>query len=829
MKLNIDGVIEIATGASRKEKAWKNKQIKWSEFLNKISTTTRTAETYAEYMKAIRSRQDEIKDVGGFVGGYIQGGRRKNGSIATRSLVVLDADFGPPGLWEDFVKIAGWASAMYTTHKHSAEKPRVRLIIPLATPVSVEQYEPLARMLAWVLNIERFDHTCYEPTRLMYWPSTSKDGEFLFQYQDGFFLDPAEILGKYKNYKDSSEWPLGDREIAVVKKAIKSQENPLDKKGVIGAFCRTYGMCEVIETFLSDVYTECDVEDRYTYTEGSTAAGLVVYEDKFAYSHHGTDPISGMLCNAFDLVRVHKFVGLDEKLADDVPTNKRPSQKAMEDFALGLSSVRALVTQEKNAEADYDFKDVEIEPEAAAPELSGTEGSAVSGEKKDDWRGRLKMDKKCNIYSTVENMVTILENDRRLKGRFVFDEFAQRRLVVKNLPWRKVTAQTGYVTDMDENKLYHYLEKVYGIQAVKLEQALGCIYQDNRIHPIRAYLSGLEWDGKRRVDRLLIDYMGAADTEYVRAVTRKTLVAAVARIFVPGIKFDNVLTLIGAEGRYKSTLFNKLGGPWFNDNFNFSMVHGKEGCEQIQGKWIVEIGEMMGYKKAEQETVKNFLSRREDSYRPAYGRNTVTLLRQCIFVGTTNDPDFLRNNDGNRRFWPVAIDEIECLRDVVNDLSADEVGQLWAEAREMYLSGEDVHLPPALEAEARTMQKEHTEEHPWTGVIRNFLEMPLPKTWEKKTVYERMAYMHEEEETREAGYYVRNKVCVSELWCEALGKPEKDMNYLNARDLHSIMRSLPEWEISGTQLRFGRYGMQRKGYKLKKANEIMRYVKLLNE
>ena len=163
-------------------------------------------------------------------------------------------------------------------------------------------------------------------------------------------------------------------------------------------------------------------------------------------------------------------------------------------------------------------------------------------------------------------------------------------------------------------------------------------------HPIKNYLSALKWDGVERLDTLLVDYLGAEDTPYVRAVTRKTLVAAVARIYRPGTKFDSILVLNGSQGIGKSTLFSKLGGSWYSDSLSISDMKDKTAPEKLQGYWILELGELAGIKKMDVETVKSFITRTDDKYRQSYGVSVESHPRSCIIVGTTNsDGGFLRD------------------------------------------------------------------------------------------------------------------------------------------------------------------------------------------
>ena len=174
--LKNNGTFDIATGKSRKEINWKNQVSNWASFLNRISVTHRTAETLREYIDFKKPLQDERKDIGGYVGGYIINGRRKAENITLRQLITLDNDFSKGGLWDDFLLTYPNSAALYSTHKHSKENPRYRLIIPLNRPVSNDEYVAIARRIAGDLDINTFDDTTFEPSRLMYWPSTAKDG-----------------------------------------------------------------------------------------------------------------------------------------------------------------------------------------------------------------------------------------------------------------------------------------------------------------------------------------------------------------------------------------------------------------------------------------------------------------------------------------------------------------------------------------------------------------------------------------------------------------------------------------------------------------------------
>lgn len=780
MNVNNDRALDVALGNSRKTKTWKNKTLRWSELLDRLAKETRTPETVAEYRALSRDRQSDIKDVGGFVGGYCNNGSRSD--IRFRSVLCLDADFAEPGLWDDWVLLYGSAAAVYSTHKHTPEKPRLRLVVPLARNVDPDEYQAIGRRIAAVMGIDQFDDTSYQPQRMMYWPSSSQDGEYVFRYQDGPFLDPDAVLATYHDWRDVSAWPMSSRVADVVKKTAAKQKDPLEKGGLVGAFCRAYTIQEAIETYVPE-YTPCDEPGRYTYTEGSTAAGVVIYEDKFSYSHHATDPASAQLCNAWDLVRLHQFAGLDADCDPDTPASSRPSYKAMAQLASADPRVKAQIVSDRTAEAQADFD---------AP-VEGAE----------DWRGRLKVTEKGGIAQTIENVVLILQHDPSLAGRLAFNEMSHNIVAVQALPWRAVSGESQWV-DADDAALRYYLEKVYGLSGKdKIFDAVNVVAMQHSFHPVRDYLDACAWDGVPRVETLLVDYLGAEDNEYTRAVTRKSLVAAVARIYRPGCKFDYMLTLRGRQGLGKSALIAKLGGPWFSDSF--TTMQGKDAYEQVQGVWIMEVGELAGMRKAEAETIKLYVSKQADRFRPAYGRRLQEFPRQCIFIGTTNETQFLRDTTGNRRFWVVDTPNTPD-HDLWSDLTPETVAQVWGEAVQLYKKGEALFLPRRIEAMAREVQAAYEEENPRVGVVAAYLDRLLPAGWGDMDLYDRRQWL----EGTDPGVVKRQTVCTLEIWAEALGGNPDRLDRYAIKEVRDIMAKLPAWRHQGGKLETVKpYGRQR--------------------
>lgn len=748
--------MKIAVGNSRMDKRWKNKDISWEEFKNSVRTTRRTTETVSEFRKMSKAQQDSIKDIGGFVGGALREGKRRNGYVLCRSMLTLDMDYATPDIWEQIEALYDWSCCVYSTHKSTPEAPRLRLVVPLAREVSEDEYPALGRMVAKEIGINLFDDTTYEPSRLMYWPSTPSDGEFVFREKDGELLDPDVYLSKYADWRDTSMWPTSKRQSEVLERRLKQQQDPLAKDGVIGAFCKAYSIEDAIEAFLSGVYEPSAMAGRYDYIPADSSAGVVVYNGKFAYSHHATDPVCGKLLNSFDLVRLHKFVDLDE----------RASFKAMSDFAVKDERVKVQLAEERRAQAETDFTD---------------EGN---------WQSQLELDKTGAVKDTLTNISIVLGFDPDLQP-IVFNQFKNMIDVIGELPWPQV--KPGWSdTDLACAKLY--FERTYGIWApTKFKDALlGVVSVERLYHPVKEYLGSLEWDGTERLDTLLIDYLGADDTPYVRAVTRKTLVAAVARIYQPGVKFDSILVLNGAQGIGKSALFARLGGQWYSDSLSISDMKDKTAPEKLQGYWILELGELAGIKKMDVETVKSFITRVDDKYRQSYGVTVESHPRSCIIVGTTNsDGGFLRDITGNRRFWPVRV--MGHSKYHAWELSA--VDQIWAEAIERYNDGEELFLKGSLAEEAVTQQRDAMEGDDREGLVAEYLDALLPEGWDKMDLYARRNFLGGSEfggETR-TGTVRREQVCIMEIWCECFGKNREVLKKADSYEIEGILNKIGGW------------------------------------
>lgn len=779
--------MKIAYGNSRMDKKWKNTDISWEDFCSRVKTTQRTTETVEEYRKMRKGGQDSIKDVGGFVGGHLKDGRRKKGNVLSRSMLTLDMDYGTSTIWEEISTFFPYQCCIYSTHKHTPENPRLRLIIPLFRDVGEEEYAAVSRMVAKEIGIDLFDDTTYEPERLMYWPSTSRNGIFVYEEKDGSILDPDEFLNKYDDWRDTSTWPVSSRQSEVLDRSLKEQADPLSKEGVIGTFCRTYSVSRAIDTFLNDIYEPSVMVGRYDYIPADSSAGVILYDDKFAYSHHATDPASGRLLNAFDLVRIHKFGHLDDRATESTPPSKLPSFINMCEFAIQDDEVKAQFTKERMEQATIDFTE-------------------------DNWQTALELDKQGKIKDTLDNIVLIIRNDSELES-IAFNKHRDGIDARDGLPWEQMK---GGWNDSDNAALKVYLSNKYGIYSpTKTKDAILAVAAERSYHPIKEYLDHLpEWDGTDRVETLLIDYFNATDNSYTRAVTRKMMVAAVARIVHPGTKFDSVLILNGPQGIGKSTFFAKLAGDWFSDSLTLTDMKDKAGPEKLQGYWILELGELAGMRKTDVEVVKSFISRSDDKYRASYGVNVESHPRQCIIVGSTNaESGFLRDITGNRRFWPVRISGDGKRK--AWQMSVYDVEQIWAETLVLYAKGEKLYLEGSDVELATNEQADAMESDEREGLVRSYLDTLLPDDWNALSLYERRNYLNGSEFGGESrvGTVERTLVCNMEIWCECFGRDASAMKPADSYAIAGIMKKINGWNKyqgnkNGTS-NFPIYGRQR--------------------
>ena len=328
------------------------------------------------------------------------------------------------------------------------------------------------------------------------------------------------------------------------------QQSRLEKEGVVGLFNRVYfPISTAIDEFLQGVYEPtADTSGRYDFIPGEGSAGVVIYDDKFSYSHHATDPAGGKLCNAFDLVRLHKFSEDDDK----------KSYKQMCEFAMTLDKVKLQDLEEKKQRAADDFSE------------------------NTNWQTKLRyMPRSKCLENSVWNLMLILNNDPDF-ANIAFNELVGRVQITGAIPWTR-PSDNKFWRDADTAQLKALIDIRYEtFSSRNHDVAFTKVVEDRHFNPLRDWIDALpEWDGVVRLENLYIDFLGANNTGYVKAATRKSFVAAVARIYEPGTKFDSVVVLVGPQGCGKSTIFAKMGNEYYSDSLNLTDMKDKSGAHPL--------------------------------------------------------------------------------------------------------------------------------------------------------------------------------------------------------------------------------------------------------
>lgn len=836
-----DFLLRIAVGSDASLGKVKNKTATWSVLRRKCATPTRGHETMKDYLALPKAEQDRLKNVGFFLGGECANNRRKSNNISERSLIVLDLDAVTPEILDDldggFTALSGYEFFVYSTRKHTAAAPRLRVVILLQEPIPADRFAPLSRILASKIDptVDAIDDVSFRLAQLMYWPSVCSDGAFYFHHNAGAAVDAEAVLNDFGDWRDWTKLPFSVNQgrRRPTDPSVKA-EDPRTKRGLVGAFCRAYSIEDAMTVFLPGVYVEGDdasTKPRYTFVGGSTSNGAIVEDDGlFLYSYHTTDPCSERLVNAFDLVRIHKYGELD-KDCDDRRATEYPSYERMK----GLLDSDPNVARELRAE-QYDvmamFEDIaDVDEPGLGEDIedapTGADELETQAKADSSWMDQLEVTPQGGIKPTVTNIAIILEHDPRIRGSIAFNEFTSeivaRRAVrskmsiMPRLPIRD--AINGDIwSDRHDNCLRLILEAAagdgkpgYGLRVTDRDLAGGVMTaaEKNRFHPVRDYLNSLKWDGRTRIASMFTHYLGAPNTSYVRESARLMLLGAVTRVFEPGHKFDFVVILEGVQGKRKSTFVSVLANHWFCE-LEGHFADRKRLVEAMQGAWLLELPELSIFNNSEIQELKAFVSATFDRARMAYARRAQDFHRQCVFIGSTNEAEYLRDSTGNRRFWPIP-----CL---VSEIDTDELrrnrDQLWAEAVHTYRAMREKHPVGALplymvEHDARQQALEMQESRRvdtaaegMAGQIDDWLNRPIDPTIlnAKRDPFTNL--------DAHPNSGIRNSVCLLEIWVECFGGDSERYTQATAQMLGRAMRHLEEWEPIGREVHRD-YGRQR--------------------
>jgi predicted P-loop ATPase len=463
-------------------------------------------------------------------------------------------------------------------------------------------------------------------------------------------------------------------------------------------------------------------------------------------------------------------------------------------------------------------------------EFDAADKAAGKDESKPDleWKSLLDFNEEGAIKPTLHNVRLIVENDVRFAGVAQYNEFTQevvqravpgvkpsrRRneakptLQLTGTSWHlRDTTNGDFWTEDKDNAIRALIEapKTQGGYGIKipdrdLRAALDISSRKNTFDPVREYLDGLKWDGKPRIETLFSDYLGAPDDAYTRSVGRLILVAGVTRTYEPGAKFDSAVILRGLQGKRKSTFINILAKNWFAE-LEGDFEDARAMVECMSGAWILEMGELGGFVKSDVRHIKAFLSRRSDKVRLAYAKRAQIFHRRAIFFGSTNDMKYLKDDTGNRRFWPIVC-EVEFID---TDRLEREVDQLWAEAvhhyREMRAAQPYGTLPLYLaDAEAQLIA-ERLQEAAMVESVDDAIAGQVAAWLDKPIVSGDISDTDEGK--------IRQTTCLLEMWCDALGRRKDDYNQQNAQMMGRAMAKIKDWDAPGSLYTFRQYGRQR--------------------
>lgn len=817
----------------------KSKNVKETvkKFIGRFRDPMVTPETYREYKAASDKRQRFLKGLNGwFMRGPVELGKRNRNSIMPSQIITLDIDYATPEFVE-YLKagkcLPGYHMIAHSTRSHTPENPRLRIIIFLAGSVGRERYQAASRIVAQMADPEMqwVDKVSFRPAQMMYMPTVSKDMEkhYIFYEQSGETLDHEEVISQWEVLNGSAE-DIGNLPRTAgedhLREAQESAEDPLDKKGPVGDFCRAYSISELVlgkekePAILGDVYEVVEWDgnggiSRMTYLGGTTSNGAVVYEDKWVYSHHGSDPAQEQLVNAYDLVRIHKFGKEDKEVDKDTPLKDLPSTKKMQEFLRGDAFFR-----QQQAESRYDLEsmleddDVEYEidddaqldeqenEDAELEDLIGVPIDAILGNRAARRAHRRRLAEKPPkrwiakeleltddgiIKTTLHNIATIIMNDPRFWRKIAYNEFNYQIVITDDIKSKTKLIPEYLCKDKENGDRWQEINDIiiralieaptsgpnggagYGIKVGKelVHDAVRLAARVNSFHPIREYLIDVDKSATEKpgcIETVLIDYFGAEDNAYTREASRLMMIASVARVLEPGCKFDFAIILEGPQGIGKSTGIKRLYGQSYFGEIDGDLKERKYMAEQMAGNWVLELPELSSMHKAEANDAKAFMTRQYDDVRLSYDRNVSELPRQCVIWGTTNDESYLRDKTGGRRYWPILcsgayIDTIGIMK------NRDSI---WQDAYRAYLEMRsktpmEMDLPLFLKGEAEAIGSKLQERARKTEAWETWMEALLDWMDEEHTLQSFLAQSNfdPEEALGESfhGVHLTSEVC----------------------------------------------------------------------
>jgi putative DNA primase/helicase len=783
----------------------------WADLVKHLSSYDRSRETLEQFGNLHKDDQLRAKDRGWWNGSHYSGIKRDAQQIEDLDVLALDVDncnaSTIPHITATLL-LAGYTYFMGSTRKHTSSAPRLRLAFPLTRAVSVDESDAIKRKLAEQIGMPLFDTVSFRANQVMFWPTVCSDGEIFIHHEpnDGWLDPDAYLAANYADWHDRDEWPLHPKESrGAVNEKTGKRSNPEERDDIIGEWCRCFDVPAAMDKFIPGVYVQGSSPARYTHHLGSTTNGAVLYDDGlYLYSNHMTDPATGVLCNSWDLVRIHKFGELDAKGMPSTPIGKLPSQQAMIDFALTVPEVM----QEQRRSQIEGFDELD---EPTYENLDAPDEPAMSLE---DLFDSLDKNKKGKVKATYDNLIKIFRHHPLLK-HLAFNANIGATVWRQPMPWQHALFREQQLDeteglryrDQDDLHVREFIYRAFkGMELpsdVMIKKLVAQVSDERVFHPIRDSFNALpEWDGIPRVDTMLHRYCGTPNDEYHRGVSRKFLCGIVARALRPGCKFDYMPIFIGPQGQKKSLFFETLAGhpSWFTDNMP-PVDKRADVVNAIRSKLIVEWAELDQLRKHEVESIRAFITVKVDQQRLSFERHTLAYKRQAIIVGTTNSYTPLRDGQGNRRSWPIVVDlpkgtQIDCAG------LAAERAQLFAEAKRLLAAGEQLYLNGDALSQAEEHQEQARDVDPTEETIKAWLAGEIASTgtppMDAGNVFDNAPR-------------VRDRVCLRSIACEALGQSAtgKDLSAAQRRLISDLMARHADYFAPGKPFWLKGYGPSR--------------------
>lgn len=686
---------------------------------------------------------------------------RRKDAVLSRSMLTLDVDHPEPDFADRVELLFPYAALMHNTYSSTPDEPRYRLLVPTDRDLAPDEYQVATAALISQLGEGQFDPGTTQPERYMFKPATQNPDWFHYQVIDSDVLVVDELLVDFEEDLSVQPLPAPNR----------TKRDPFEIAGVIGSFNKAYAEWDLLIEVYDLPYTKVS-DDRYQLVGARSQAGMgpIQGTEGFVYSHHSNDPAFGKTCSAFDLVRLHRFGDLDEGTSSDTPVNKLPSHLKMVELAT----------------ADH----------RAIAEMVGADFDADSN----DWRLRFQRGPRTQkILDVMSNWDLIVDNDP-VFNVLCYNEMTKSVEAHADLPWRAVGPERVIATT-DRSEYAFHIEREYNFRPnrLMLDGLIDSHAKKRLVHPLREYLENLVWDGIPRVETCL---PGVADSAYNRLVARKSLTAAVARVFKPGCKWDHTLVLYGEEGIGKSWWIDKIARGYSAPLGNPTQ---KDTLLTLLRSWIMISDEGHSLRKDESDVQKDFLTRTSDVFRLPYDRETLVHPRHSVIWSTTNDETILRRQEGNRRFLIV-----HCQDRVDFDSMTDEyIDQLWAEAVYLYRAGEQLFLGDLESSSASAERERFVEEDALGGLIQEYLDTLVPEDWWARSPESRKRWLFD----RAAGFEPPGteqiqKTCSTQIWVEALAMKIGEHRRSNLLDITNALNRLEGWESLTKQHRLPGYGPQ---------------------